>query len=114
MDIVVSQLGSNASVLHNTTSNSHHWLIISLQGTRSNRMGIGANLTVTRDDGIREYGYATTSVGYASSSDCRIHFGLGNWRQIRELTIERPSGIKQVLYNISSDQVLRVKETQTE
>ena len=113
VDVVVSQLNDAASVLHNTTTNANHWLIVSLQGTKSNRMGIGANLTLTLDDGKREYGYVTTSEGYASSSDPRIHFGLGSSRRARELAIEWPSGNKQVLHDISADQILQVSESNT-
>jgi hypothetical protein len=49
-------------------------------------------------------------VGYASSSDSRVHFGLGNSSTIRELEVRWPSGVRQVLRNIAGDRILIVKE----
>jgi enediyne biosynthesis protein E4 len=110
MDIVVTQLNGPAKVLHNITASSNHWLTICLRGVRSNRMGIGASLILTFDNGQHQYGYATTSVGYASSSDSRVQFGLGRAERVRTLEIEWPGGIRQSLHDVFADQVLHVVE----
>jgi hypothetical protein len=49
-------------------------------------------------------------VGYASSSDSRVHFGLGSNARIKEMEIRWPSGIKQVLKDLDADRVLTVEE----
>ena len=57
-----------------------------------------------------QYNHVTTSVGYASASDKRVHFGLGADRTAREIEIRWPSGARQVLKDVSADQVLEVRE----
>jgi enediyne biosynthesis protein E4 len=110
MDLVVTALGSPASVLRNITETRNHWLLLKLAGTKSNRMGIGAQIRVTTDDGRRLYNEATTSTGYAGSSDPRVHFGLGDSRVVREIEIRWPSGTRQVLQNVNVDRVMEVTE----
>jgi hypothetical protein len=113
IDVVVSVLNGFAKVFHNVTNNTNHWLAIDLKGVKSNRMGIGAKVALTLDNGTRQYNHATTSVGYASSSDSRVHFGLGALRQVRSLEITWPSGTRQVLHDIAADQILQVTEGDT-
>jgi len=85
MDLVVTSLGGPARVLRNVTETRNHLILLKLVGTKSNRMGIGAQIRVTTDDGRRLYNEATTSTGYSASSDPRVHFGLGGSRVIREI-----------------------------
>ena len=110
MDLVVNVLNGVAKVFHNTTRSGNHWLLLKLTGTRSNRMGIGARIRVTAVDGAVQYNHATTSTGYASSSDPRVHFGLGASRTAKEIQILWPSGVKQVLKDVAADRVLEVTE----
>ncbi len=110
LDTVITVLNGQAQVYRNTTRNTNHWLLLRLVGTKSNRMGIGARVRLTVDDGSVQYNHATTSTGYASSSDARVHFGLGSAGTVRELEILWPSGIRQVLHNVKVDRVLSVTE----
>jgi hypothetical protein len=113
IDIVVTVLNGKTKLFHNVTQTSNHWIMLQLRGTKSNRMGIGARIRLTRDDGQVEYNEATTAVGYASSSDIRVHFGLGPSKNAKEIEIRWPSGIRQVLKNIPGDQILQVTESAT-
>jgi len=110
MDFVASVLDGPAKVFHNTTRNRNHWLLLKLTGTKSNRMGIGARIRVTGADGLVQYNHATTSTGYASSSDPRVHFGLGAADKAAEIEIIWPSGIRQVLRDVAADRVVPIKE----
>jgi len=110
VDVVVSAIGEPASVLFNTTVGAGQWLALQLEGTKSNRDGIGARVTLSADKGRIQHNHATTAVGYASSSDRRVHFGLGSDRVAREIEIRWPSGTRQVLTNVAAGQVLKVKE----
>jgi hypothetical protein len=110
MDLVVTSLGGPVRVLHNITETHNHWILLKLVGTKSNRMGIGAQIRVTTDDGRRLYNEATTSTGYAASSDPRVHFGLGSSRVIREIEIRWPSGTRQLLHDVAADRVMEVTE----
>ena len=110
MDLVVNILNGKAKVFHNTTRNDNHWMLLKLTGVKSNRMGIGAQIRVTLESGSMLYNHATTSTGYASSSDSRVHFGLGASRVAKEIQIVWPSGRKQVLRDVAADRVIEITE----
>jgi hypothetical protein len=110
IDAVVTVLNGQAKIFHNTTHNGNHWILLKLCGTESNRMGIGAKIRVTAADGSVQYNHVTTSVGYASSSDSRVHFGLGANAAVKEIQITWPSGIRQVLRDVAADRVVAVVE----
>lgn len=110
VDVVVSAIGEPAEVLYNVTERAGHWLVLRLEGTKSNRDGLGATVKVTGESGHVQYNHATTAVGYASSSDKRVYFGLGADRIAREIEIRWPSGVRQVLTSVSADRLLKVEE----
>jgi hypothetical protein len=72
-DIVTTSLGESPRIFLNSALNKNHWLLFDLQGTASNRDGIGASLKVTTSSGRDLYNYATTSIGLMSSADRRGH-----------------------------------------
>jgi hypothetical protein len=109
LDLVVSALSSPAEIWLNDSSNQNHWLDIKLQGTKSNRDGIGARVKLTAA-GKTQYGFVSTVSGYASSSAGPVHFGLGDAKVADELEIRWPSGTTQLLKNVKADQILQVKE----
>jgi enediyne biosynthesis protein E4 len=111
VDMVVSVLAGPTELLHNISETGNHWILLKLVGKKSNRMGIGAQIRITTEDGNKQWNEATTAVGYASSSDPRVHFGLGKNEKIKEIEIHWPSGIKQILKDVAADQILTVEET---
>ena len=110
VDAVVSVLGGQVRLLHNISDTSNHWILLKLVGTKSNRMGIGAQVHIVTEDGRSQWNQVTTAVGYASSSDSRVHFGLGSNRRIKEIEIRWPSGIEQTLHDIEGDRILTIEE----
>lgn len=108
-DIVATALGKEPEIWMNLTQGSGHWLDILLQGTKSNRDGIGARLKLRSKSGT-QFNQMSTSVGYASSSAGPVHFGLGSDTTVDSLEITWPSGFVQTLRNPNTDQVLKVKE----
>jgi len=110
IDVVVSVLDGPAELFHNVTENGNHWILLKLVGTKSNRMGIGAQIHITTEDGKQQWNEVTTAVGYASASDSRVHFGLGKNEKIKEIEIRWPSGIKQVLKDVAGDRILTIEE----
>jgi hypothetical protein len=110
IDVVVSVIGRSAELLYNTSTVENHWILIRLKGTRSNRDGIGTNIKLTAESGRVQYNHVTTSVGYASSSDKRVHFGLGADCRVREIELRWPSGKIQILKDVGADQILNVRE----
>jgi hypothetical protein len=113
IDAVVTVLNGKAKYFHNVTRNANHWILLKLVGTKSNRMALGAQVAITTDDGRKQYSEVTTAVGYAGSSDPRVHFGLGTSKVIREIEIHWPSRIRQVLHNVPADQILTIEEHAT-
>jgi hypothetical protein len=109
VDAVSSVLQGNAQYFHNISHNENHWILLKLEGVKSNRMGLGAQVRITTDAGV-QYNHATTSTGYACSSDPRVHFGLGSAKVAKEIDIVWPSGIHQTLRGVAADQILTVKE----
>ena len=73
-------------------------------------MGVGAQIRITGADGMKQWNEVTTAVGYACSSDARVHFGLGASKLIREIEIKWPSRIVQVLSDVPANQILTLEE----
>jgi hypothetical protein len=109
LDIVVTALSAPAEIWINDSPGSSHWLEISLQGTKSNRDGIGARIKLIAG-GKAQFNHMTTASGYASSSAGPVHFGLGDARVADEVEIRWPSGAVQTIRNVAADQILVVKE----
>jgi len=110
LDAVVSNVNDPARLFHNVTSNAGHWLAVKLTGTRSNRDGIGARVAVTLPSGRTLYNHCTTSVGYASSSEPLVRFGLGEQTLAKLIQIRWPSGQVQDISDVSSNQVVTIRE----
>lgn len=108
MDAVVTGNDGGLYVLHNDTQTQNHWLELALTGHKSNRDAIGAEVTAVTTKG-KQMATVTTAGSYLSSSDKRVHFGLG-LETVVSIEIRWPSGIRQRLKNISADQILRVDE----
>jgi hypothetical protein len=109
LDLVVTALSAPAEVWMNDSPGANHWIEIALQGTKSNRDGIGAKIHVTAG-GQNQFNHKSTASGYASSSAGPVHFGLGASGVVDEIEIQWPSGTKQLLKNVQADRILRVKE----
>ncbi len=110
IDVVTSALAHPAEIWMNRSPRAGHWLDIALEGTKSNRDGIGARIQVVTKSGA-QYNHMTSSVGYASSSYGPVHFGLGADATASSVVIHWPSGIVQTLKDVPGDRVLHVKET---
>jgi len=109
LDVVVSALNAPAEIWINQSPGNNHWLEFKLQGTKSNRDGIGASIKVVTKSGA-QYNHMTTSAGYASSSAGPVHFGLGTNASADLVEIRWPSGIVQQMREVAGDRVVVVKE----
>jgi hypothetical protein len=109
LDIVVSNCGGPPLLLRNDGGNRNHWIAIRARGRESNRFGIGSKVRVssgghTQLREINPYG------SYLSTSDVRLYIGLGRETAVARLEIEWPSGKKQALENVPSNQSLLLDE----
>jgi hypothetical protein len=109
LDIVVTALSAPAEIWMNDSPNSNHWIELALEGTKSNRDGIGARIRMVAGGQI-QYDHVSHAAGYASSSAGPVHFGLGAAKIADEIEIRWPSGTTQVLKNVAADRIVKIKE----
>jgi hypothetical protein len=108
IDMVIVNIDGAPSVLRNDGGNARSWLTVALRGTTSNRMGQGARITA-RTENLEQIGDATTAGSIFSSSDPRVHFGLGDAARV-DLEIRWPSGTVQFVEGVAANQIIEVKE----
>ncbi|MFY9562189.1 MAG: CRTAC1 family protein [Terriglobales bacterium] len=106
---VITNLNAAPSLLVNQVRNSNHWIAIHTVGTKSNRDGIGARISVktgphTLVDEVR------SGSSYNSSSDMRVHFGLGSATKADSVQIRWPSGLVERFDNLPADSIQTLKE----
>jgi hypothetical protein len=107
--VVVEDLEGEPSVWRPQGIPHHHWISLELAGRRD-KLALNARVKVTagnlvQTDEVRSGG------SYLSQSDLRLHFGVGDRRQVDEVEISWPSGEKQVLNNLEADRFYCVKES---
>jgi len=107
MDAAVTAIDEPMELWMNRSA-TRNWLQLKLTGTRSNRSAIGARV-ICRGDNRTQLRTVSSSVGYASSSDLRVHFGLGDERAA-SLEIHWPSGIIQKMENVSANSRIEITE----
>jgi hypothetical protein len=106
---VISNMNAPPSLLVNRVRSPNHWIGLKTLGTKSNRDGIGARITVkvgsrTLVDEVR------SGSSYDSNNDMRIHFGLGAATKVDWIQIRWPSGLTERFENIPVDAIHTVKE----
>jgi hypothetical protein len=109
-DLVVTALNQRPRILLSSGGNGNHWLALDLVGRKSNRDAIGARVELTTAAGRVLRDHVALSGGFMSSSDKRLHFGLGTESEARSIEIRWPSGTKQKLEGVKAGRVLRVEE----
>lgn len=107
VDVAVTSINEPIELWMNR-SPLQHWVQVKLKGTKSNRSALGAKV-ICRGSKRTQVAYVRNSVGYASSSDLRVHFGLADDRRAA-LEIHWPSGILQKIVDIDADQLLKIEE----
>ena len=110
IDAVVTTLDGPAKLFHNITPGGRHWLAVKLRGRKSNRQGLGAVVRVTLPDGRTLFGHATTSVGYASSSEPLVRFGLGTYASVKRIEVRWPGRGTQAIDNVTGDRIVEIEE----
>jgi hypothetical protein len=95
VDAIVTALDDGVELWRNVSPAPNRWLAVRTIGTRSNRDGMGAEISVTTPSGVRR-GHVNTAVGYGGASDIRVHFGLGTDASVTKLEVRWPSGALSV------------------
>jgi hypothetical protein len=109
MSAVISNMNAPPMLLVNAVRNGNHWIAFHAIGTKSNRDGIGAKITVkagarTLVDEVR------SGSSYISQSDQRVHFGLGPVTKVDSVQVRWPSGLVERFENLPADSMHTLKE----
>jgi hypothetical protein len=115
LDLFVANWGGSDedNALYCNQTHDRHWLVVSLVGRRSNRMGLGARVRLRAQiDGINRWQtrWMLPATGYASQNQPVVHFGLGDAARVDVLEVTWPSGIVDLVTAVGMDEVVRVVE----
>lgn len=111
LDFVVFNVDAPPSLFINQTHNANHRVLFRLVGTKSNRMAIGARVTVYAG-GMMQVDEVHGGGGYNSSNDTRLHFGLGTTAVMSRIEVRWPGGLRQEFQNVPADAIYEIIEGQ--
>jgi hypothetical protein len=110
-DVLLTNLDASPVLLRNEVRNPGHWLQIKTIGSKSNRDGFGARVEITAEGSTR-YAEVRAGSSFESSSDPRLHFGLGTATKVDVITVRWPSGQVDKLGPETVDQEIVLREGQ--
>jgi hypothetical protein len=102
VDVVVNNVHDAPDLYRLESNNSHHWLLVKLVGTRSNRSAIGARLRCVAAGSVRVE-EVRGGGSYISQNDLRVHFGLGDAARVDRLEVRWPSGLEERFPDLAVD-----------
>jgi len=108
LKVVINNMNDSPSLLKNL-GEKKNWLLIKTIGTKSNRDGIGARVSVVAA-GTRQMDEVRSGGSYMSQNDLRLHFGLGDATRVERIEVSWPSGRNEVFENIKANQVVILEE----
>ena len=109
MDILTTNIADRPVLLRNRDTSGNTWIALDLEGTKSNRDGFGAKVTL-KAGGRTVRAEARCPTTYLFQGDRRLHFGLGKASKVDSIEIAWPSGQSQRLENVRPGQILKVRE----
>ena len=112
LDLVIMESNGPARLLRNDNGNQNDMLRVKLVGTKSNRDGIGAKLTLQANKDTKLLRMVKSGSGYLSQSELPVTFGLGkpDPNRTMQLVVAWPSGQKTTISDIKPNQALTVQE----
>ncbi|WP_181855262.1 FG-GAP-like repeat-containing protein [Winogradskyella sp. KYW1333] len=109
-EIVVNNIDhENIFLWKNTTNTSNNWLKVKLEGTTSNRNGIGSFIEISINAN-KQYRYTCLGEGYLSQNSATEQFGLGTETIVDYVKVKWLSGIEDIFYNVSPNQTMNIIE----
>jgi enediyne biosynthesis protein E4 len=110
IDVVLNNIDSTPTLLRNVVKNSNHWIELKLiGGPKSPRDAVGAKVFLTAA-GVRQRADVLSGGSYGSTSDPRLHFGLGSASKVEKLEIDWPDGFRQMVDPPGVDSIYRITE----
>jgi hypothetical protein len=109
LEILITNMNDSPELLRHEQKNPNHSILVKTIGSRSNRDGIGAEIKVVAGS-LTQYDTVRSGASYLSSSDLRVHFGLGSATSVDRLEVRWPSGQIDSLASVPADQIIVVQE----
>jgi hypothetical protein len=109
VDVVVLNSRREPTILRNVSSHTNHWLQVQLRGTKSNRDGIGAHVTVTAG-GLSQMDEVHSGRSYQSDFGKRLYFGLGQQRKVDQIQVKWIGGGTDMIRNVDADRLVTIVE----
>src|SRR6266496_3250432 len=109
LSAVISNMNAHPSLLVNRNESGNHWIAFRTIGTKSNRDGIGAHISL-QAAGRRRVDEARSGSSYSSNSDMRVHFGLGATDKIDFVQVRWPSGLVERFDSLAVNAIHDLKE----
>ena len=109
VEVLVNSQNEAPSLLKNARKPEGNWVILKLEGQKSNRSAIGARVRVTAA-GRAQIDEVRSGGSYLSQNDLRLHFGLGAATKVDTIEIAWPSGIRQTERNLAAGRVITLRE----
>ncbi len=109
MDMFIANANAEPYLYRNTTPNGNRWVEFLLDGVKSNRMGVGAQVRVTAG-GRTRLSFVNGGNSFAGQSTRRVHFGLAQSDRIERVEVSWPSGLHQNFENVETNRIYRAVE----
>jgi enediyne biosynthesis protein E4 len=109
IDVVILNSRREPTILRNDSSHTNHWIQIQLRGTKTNRDGIGARVTVTAGD-LTQIDEVHSGRSYQSDFGKRLHFGLGQRNKADKIQVKWIGGGVEVIENVAVDRLITLVE----
>jgi hypothetical protein len=109
LDVVILNSRREPTLLRNDSSRTNHWIQIQLRGTKTNRDGIGARVTVTAGN-LTQIDEVHSGRSYQSDFGKRLHFGLGQRSAVEQIRVNWIGGGVDVVRNVEVDRLITILE----
>jgi enediyne biosynthesis protein E4 len=110
LDVLITSNNGPAHLYRNDGGNKNKWISVRTIGTKSNRDGIGASVSIASASG-KQWNVVRSGSSYASQSDLALVFGLGQDPVVTSIEVTWPSGTKQKFANVAANQFITIDET---
>jgi hypothetical protein len=110
VDMIATNNNGQPWLLLNQSTAAGHWLLVELQGVKTNRQGLGAEVGVLRAGGKTLWRRSHPDGSYVSSSDPRVHFGLGGDTKIDGVVVRWVGGSAEVFRSVKADSIVKLRE----
>jgi hypothetical protein len=109
VDVLVNNVNDTPDLFRLESPAAHHWVLLKLVGTRSNRSAIGARVR-SQAGGVVQWQEVRGGGSYASQNDLRVHFGLGGASVVERLWVRWPNGLEEEWADLPADRIHTLTE----